>query len=211
MREEQAQLTRTRLARAAAALFVERGYPTTSVADVAREAGVSVQTVYNAFGTKPALLKAAYDLVLANDSEPIPMAERPAVVALYELSDPVAAVHAYARLAGEALERIGPLMLQVAAGAAAGNADLIAHQQITDAERLAGTGQLAKRIAELGALAPGVSADRARDTIWALISVQVWDLLTRVRGWSTADYQRWVGDTVAASIIAYRDDRSGPR
>jgi AcrR family transcriptional regulator len=45
---------------------------------VARRAGVSTQTVYNAVGGKPALLRAVYDVTLAGDDHPVPIAERPA-------------------------------------------------------------------------------------------------------------------------------------
>lgn len=170
--------------------------------DVAKKAGVSVQTVYNSFGTKPALLKAAYDLTLADDPEPVPMSERPSVVAVEELTDPAALLRGYVGLARQALDRLGPLMLQVAAGAAAGDADLLAHLQVTDQERLIGTGQVAQRLDDLGALAAGVTVERARDAIWALISVQFWQLLTGVLGWTGTDYQEWIGHSLCASLLS---------
>ena len=43
-------------------------------------------------------------------------------------------------------------MLQIAAGAAGGEADLVEHQRVTDAERLVGTGMVVRRVTELGAL-----------------------------------------------------------
>jgi len=205
LREEQARLTHARIATAAAALFVERGYAPTKIVDVARAAGVSAQTVYNTFGTKPALLKAAYDLTLAGDPDPVPMSERPAVVAVEQLTDPAAMVHGYVSLARQALDRLGPLMLQVVAGAAAGDADLQAHQQITDRERLTGTGQLAQRLDDLGGLAAEVTVERARDAIWAMFSVQVWQLLTGVLKWTGEDYEQWIGHTLCASLLTTPD------
>ena len=52
-------------------------------------------------------------------------------------------------------------MLQIAAGAAGGEPDLVEHQRVTDAERLVGTGMVVRRVAELGALQPGLSPDEA--------------------------------------------------
>lgn len=204
VREDRARLTRARLAGIATPMFVARGYAATTVTDIARAAGVSPQTVYNAFGSKPALLKAAYDLALAEDADPVPMAERPDVLAVEQQTDPEAVLRGYARLARRALDRIGPLMLQVAAGAAAGDADLVAHQQVTDAERLVGTGQLAERIDALGALAPGVTPERARDWVWSLISVQLWQLLTRTLGWSGEDYEDWIGHALCSALLKGR-------
>ena len=57
-RREQAEQTRGRILDAAAELFVAGGFAGTSVAAIAGRAGVSAETVYQAFGSKPALLDA---------------------------------------------------------------------------------------------------------------------------------------------------------
>src|SRR5690348_8096272 len=66
LRERRAQLTRDEILRAARRLFAERGYPRTSVRDVAEAAGVSAQTVYDSIGSKQALVARLQDLI---DSE----------------------------------------------------------------------------------------------------------------------------------------------
>ena len=200
-RAQQARATRRAILRAAAELFTEQGYASTSVAAVAAQAQVSAQTVYNVVGSKQALLKAAYDVTLAGDDEPVPLADRPEVRAMYALTDPAELLHAYARLGRQVAERVGPLMLQIAAGAAGGDPDLIEHERVTDAERVTGTGMVVQRVVELAGLAPGLSTDRARDRIWTLNSIQVWDLLTRSRGWSGEAYQAWIGDQMCAAIL----------
>ena len=201
LRTSQADQTRRRVAETAAELFVTEGYATTSVGAVARAAGVSAQTVYNTFGTKAALLKAAYDIALVGDDKPVPLAERPEVRALYADPDPARFLRGYARLGRTLLDRIGGLMLQVAAGAAAGEPDLVAQQETTDRERLIGTGFVARRLVELHALAPGLTVDAARDRIWTLNSVEVWHLVTGRRGWTGEQYADWVGDAMAAATL----------
>lgn len=201
LRAQQAEQTRLRVAEVAARLFIADGYATTSIAAVARAAGVSAQTVYNAFGTKGALLKAAYDVALVGDTAPVPLAERADVRALYADPDPRALVRGYARLGGTLLERIGGLMLQVVAGAAAGDPDLRAHQEVTDRERLTGTTMVANRLRDLDALAPGLAVAGAADRIWTLNSVQVWALLTAQRGWSAGAYAEWIGEAMGAAVL----------
>ena len=208
VRSRQADDTRQRVAEAAAELFVRDGYTVTTITGVAMHAGVSAQTVYNAFGNKAGLLKAAYDITLAGDAEAIPLAERADVRALYQSPDARQFLHGYARLGRELLDRVGPLMLQVTAGAAAGEADLMAHQDVTDGERLTGTTMVARRLAALDALAPGVTVESARDRIWALNSVQVWHLLTGSRGWSGEQYQDWVGEAMCAAALGSPTGRS---
>jgi AcrR family transcriptional regulator len=168
---------------------------------VARAAGVSTQTVYNAFATKPGLLKAAYDVLLAGDADDVPLAARPQVRALYDLPDAALFLRGYAALGRELLDRVGPLAWQIAAGAAGGDPDLVAVHATTSAERLAGTAMVARRVAELGALAPTLTVEDARDRIWTLNSVEVWHLLTTGRGWGGDAYQEWVGDLMCASVL----------
>ena len=55
-RQEQAEATRQAILDAARALFIERGYARTTVADIAAAARVAVPTVYVSVGTKPAIL-----------------------------------------------------------------------------------------------------------------------------------------------------------
>ena len=56
LRERKKARTRQLIAAAAARLFAERGYEQVAVSDVAREAEVSEQTVYNYFQTKDQLV-----------------------------------------------------------------------------------------------------------------------------------------------------------
>ena len=201
VRSEQADATRSRVVRVADARFRADGYAATSVAAVARDAGVSSQTVYNVFGTKSALLKAAYDVAIVGDDDPVPLAERPDVRALYAEPDPAVFLRGYAAFGRHVAERIGPLALQISAGASAGDADLVRLRDATNAERLVGTGMVAQRVADLGALAPGLSVEAARDRIWTLNSIEVWHLLTALRGWSGDEYAAWVGDAMVAAAL----------
>ena len=43
------------------------------IAAIAAHAGVSAESVYTGFGSKAALAKAVFDLVIAGDDEPVPV------------------------------------------------------------------------------------------------------------------------------------------
>jgi hypothetical protein len=88
----------------------------------------------------------------------------------------------------------------VVAGAAAGDLDLVVLQS-TGEERLVGTLFVARRVLELGALAPGLTVERARDRVWTLNSVGVWHLLTAGRGWSGEEYETWIGEQMCAALL----------
>src|SRR4029453_18878612 len=77
-RRARSRQTRRRIIDAATRLFLVRGYVTSTIEDVAEEAGVAVQTVYYVFGNKPQLLGAVLDPAIAGAVERVPTVGRPA-------------------------------------------------------------------------------------------------------------------------------------
>jgi AcrR family transcriptional regulator len=80
----QAAQTREAVLQAGTALFSTRGWAGTTLAAIAEQAGVSVETVYQGFGSKKGLLRAAMEVAVVGDSEPVPFADRPEALALAE-------------------------------------------------------------------------------------------------------------------------------
>ncbi len=68
--------TRAAVLAAARQLFLDVGYAATTMGAVANAAGVSVETVYKAFGNKPGLVKALFDVAVVGDDEPMPLVQR---------------------------------------------------------------------------------------------------------------------------------------
>ena len=69
--------TKARIVEAATRLFIEHGYLDTTVAAIANEAGVALQTLYLSFGSKVAILRATHDVAVVGDDAPIPVLDRP--------------------------------------------------------------------------------------------------------------------------------------
>src|SRR5207248_8516494 len=82
LRARQAEQTRRQILSTAVTQFASNGWARTTVASVAEDAGVALDTVYTAFGSKKALLRAAMDVAIVGDAEPIPLVERPEFAAL---------------------------------------------------------------------------------------------------------------------------------
>ena len=151
------------------------------------------------FRTKPDLLKAVYDVAVVGDHEAVPVADRPEYARMRADPDPVAAAQAFGGLSAELLERIGPV-LQVLTDAAH-DPELRELVAVTRAERLAGTRDLLVR---LSGVTGGPALDRAVDVVWTLVSPEVSLLLTGARGWSHAEYGRWLGEAVAEQVHRLR-------
>jgi AcrR family transcriptional regulator len=202
VRAQQSAHTRAVVLAAARGLFLEEGgYSRTSLSAIATAAGVSVQTIYNVFGSKAALLKAVYDTTLAGDDEPVPMGQRPAYLAMEREQDAAALLRHYARIAADLSKRVGPLFRRVREGAAAGDPDLNALLDTTAHERLIGAAQIIASVTAIGPLRPGLTTARARDIVWTHTSFELWDLLVRQRGWSSRAYADYLGDSMSRALL----------
>src|SRR5262245_53944821 len=86
--DEERRATRRRVLDAATRLFVAKGYTATTVADIARGAGVAVQSVYKAGQSKAELLHAVVDLAVAGDDDDIKITDRATFAAISDEPDP---------------------------------------------------------------------------------------------------------------------------
>src|SRR5689334_10582987 len=104
-RQAQARATRLRVIEAAKRLFIEHGYPATTIEAIAEAADVSLPTLYRLFGSKRALFAAILDTSFGGDDQPIAFGDRPDVRAARGETDPAKMVNAFARIARELMTR----------------------------------------------------------------------------------------------------------
>ncbi|HST82290.1 MAG TPA: TetR/AcrR family transcriptional regulator [Kineosporiaceae bacterium] len=201
LRTEQTALTRRRILQAAGNQFAQSGYLGTTLVAIAGAAGVSVQTVYNVVGGKPAVLKAVYDVTLAGDDEPVPMAERPIVRAMMAATDARSCLACYAEMARTLGERTLPLVNMLLAQAATGDSDLRAFADTIESERATGTSNTARHVADQFGLRPGLEPAGAADVLWALTAPDLADRLVNRRNWGWERFQHWLGATMADALI----------
>src|SRR5215472_4308851 len=168
-RQAQAAQTREDILRAASEAFLRRGYAGTTLAAVASDAGVVVETIYRAFGGKAGLFKAVVEAAVAGGiaRARVPVERRPAVRAVIDEADPRRQLEGYAATELGMHARRGPLM-RVLAAAAATDPELAEVLGEMEDFRLAGLGRFTQLLADRGALRPGLLAERARDILWTL-------------------------------------------
>lgn len=199
-RREQARRSRLAVLEAARRSFLEHGYAGTTVAGVAAAAGVSVETVYKAFGNKPALLKSVFDVSVAGDDEPVSLVQRDRVRSINEEPDARRKLELYGEHLLETAPRSVPVQLVVRAAAAADPAAADVWENLL-AERLTGMTMFATHLHEGGHLRADVSLEEARDVLWTFISTEVYELLVIRRGWTPERYVRWVVRSLSAALL----------
>ena len=189
-RRQQAEETRALIVRTARDLFVEQGYGHTTVADVARGAGVSVETIYAAFGSKATLLHRAWDITVGGDEQDIVFHERPDVLAIRSEPDLAKRLMLHAAFSTKTAQRIAPfqLMVQAAAGSDETAAAMLVEM---DRQRLVGIGVMAAEAAATGQLA--VSEVECRDIVWSMTDGMLWHRLVSERGWTNERFADWLG------------------
>ena len=209
LRSEQAIATRGRIAQAAAQLFADHGYSHTSIDQIAQQAGVARPTVYTAFAGKPALLKAAVDVLLAGDDAPVPVADRPWAQEVLCQRDARVLLELQARNDRMINERVAALHEAVRNASATDNdiADLYATLQ---QQRLTGARITIDALASLGPLRDGLDVDAATDILWTLKDPALWTALVTNRGWPAERYQEWLADTMQDSLLPAPANRRRP-
>lgn len=181
-------------------MFLDRGYAATTVAAIAAEAAVSVETVYKAFGNKPGLVKAVFDVSVVGDDEPVPMLERDVVRRIQAEPDPRRKLAMYGEHLSESAPRSVPVQLLVRAAAASDPGAATVWDQML-AERLTGMAAFARALHEQGHLRADVSVDDARDILWTYNAAELYELLVMLRGWSPHRYGVWVADALIAALL----------
>lgn len=195
--------TRRRLLQAASEEFAEQGYHAATVSRIARRAGVTVQTLYLAWGSKRALLRALMDAALSGDPEKPYSDERSHMIsdALDPVTaDPRAVVAHAAALYRQAAERAA-LCWRLYRDAAAADPEIAADWQGLQRLRHETFGQIVERI-PADALRAGVTTAVAADTAWAVASPETYELLVTTLGYSLDQLEGWVEDTLTAALLA---------
>jgi AcrR family transcriptional regulator len=197
LRAQAAHDTRRRILEVATGLVVDGGYAAMTVAGLARAAQVAPQTVYNAIGGKAEVVKAAYDLLLAGDEEPVPMVERPRFRAVLQTSDPQSYGRAYAAWTREIYDRVGDFLAALLAHGAAGDPVLEEFVETIDRERRIGNDRSipAPLRRDLGRRLP-----RVVDVVWLLTAPEVHDRLVRRAGWSSTAYEAWLAGELERAV-----------
>jgi AcrR family transcriptional regulator len=195
-RREQAAETRRQILEAAQRLFERRGYASTTMAAIAKEAGVATKTVYIAFETKSGVLRALWHLLLRGDQDDVPVADRGWYRELLAEPDPQRRLMRVASYSRAVKERSAALMEVIRKGADA-DPDVA---ELWDRIQSDFHG-IQRGIVETLPLRRGLTVDAAADILWALNNPDVWQLLVGRRGWTAEQWERWFAESSRAQLL----------
>jgi AcrR family transcriptional regulator len=168
---------------------------------IADAAGVHVQTIYLAYGTKAAVLAAAATRLVAGDEDPAshPSTRRWARQ-IQATPDPARKLRLYVRHVRDVAPRITRLvdMLRAASPSDPEAAEFLSHMQ---EGRRAGPFALLAPLAEAGQLRPDLTLNAAADATYALASADTFRALVEDRGWSWNRAETWMIDQLRHALL----------
>ncbi len=202
-RRQQARRTWGTVLDTAQRLLLTNGFSATTIASIAEEADVSVETIYKAFGGKRGLVRAIWDQGL-DGAGPTPAWRRSDEMQMLE-ADPRQVIESWGTLAAEVAPRAIPILLLIHA-AAATDPEMAALQQEVDDARLARMENNARHLYDRGAFRHDITLEHARDVMWSYSSPELYELLVLRRRWPLERYSRFIADGMIGSLLPGPDE-----
>ena len=199
--------TRRLLVVAAAELFAERGYAGSTVSAIAERAGVSLQTLYSAWGSKRALLRAYMEYALSGS--PTALTDQTWVAQIRDEvlsqlpghADPHTQLRVAATVFRNVAERAA-LGWKLYRDAAAVDADVAADQaEISAGRRHTMAAVLTSAGVNTVDLHPHLDFETALDTVMVLLSPESYDVLVRQNGYTLDRYEQWMANTLITALL----------
>jgi AcrR family transcriptional regulator len=194
-----AEETQRVIVAAASRLFLEHGYHATSIGRIASEAGVAVQTIYNAVGSKRDLLSRMLDSAAAGERAPTPVPEFMRAQAELE-PDPRRIIAQLIEFWRGALPRTAPVF-RIIREAAAADPEIALLERARAAQRLHNYRQAAQLLVERNALRPEMTIDGAAATIFAIGHPETYRALVLDGGWEDDAWAAWLQATLEAALL----------
>jgi AcrR family transcriptional regulator len=195
-RQQQAGATRRRILAAAERLFAAQGYAAVTMEAIAREAKISLATVYIHFAGRVAVVSALAEEVAATPELSVEQVEQ-----VDEDAEPVEQVRVGAHIVRLVNERSWLL------------ADILRSQRGSDPElerlwtrwlqgHLDAMRRAVEALAIRGGLRPELSVEAATDMLYALTGTDVYRALVLERGWTPERYERWLFEAACRELLA---------
>jgi AcrR family transcriptional regulator len=194
-----AEATRRAIVSAASELFFERGYHDTGVDEIAARAGVAVQTIYNAVGSKRDVLVRVLDYAASGERAPLPVGDV-ARARVAGIDDPRKVIAAVVSLSCANFERTIPVF-RVIREAAAVDPKLADVERERHRRRLANFRHPVERLAELGSLREGVTVERGSALVFAVVHPDQYRFFVEDVGWSRRRFRAFAAGALESALL----------
>lgn len=207
VREQRARANREAILQAARRGFLADGYPRTSIASIAAEAGVSEDLIYVLFKSKRRLLVEVLNFAVTGDVDSPRVLEQEGPRAVRNETDQRRQISMFAHDIAHRVDRARP-MDDVMRSAAVVDDAVAEKYRSMQATRMDNITQFIRWVAANGPLRDGVAEPEAAATAWALAGSDMHRMLVDGLGWDVQRYADWLQRTLEAALLPPTDTRS---
>ena len=184
---------------AAISCFTTSGYDGTTMAAIAEEAEVAVQTLYFTFGTKSRLLQETFDRAVLGDGAPIAPSDTGWHRAMEAEPNLEAALGHLVAGVTEILERVAPL--RPVFEAAAGEEGVAEVWERGERLRLEGYRAIIDILQQKRGFREGYDSDFATDVLFILLGPDAFRAFVHERQWSVEKWRAWLTQTLRRELF----------
>lgn len=193
-REHQASATKQAIADAAERLMVVNGYDKMTIESVAREAGVSSQTVYAVFGSKSGILRELFDRVITKTRY------QEIYQQAMEATDPRESLAYVATIMRQIFVSLHSVY-EIIRGSTAVSPELSQVVREQEERRKDYQTEYISHLFNAGHIREDLDLDSARDVFWCLSSRDGYRLLVDGCQWSPERYEAWIVEVMADALL----------
>ena len=209
VRDERARANRVAILQAAYRRFVADGYPRTSVASIAADAGVSEDLVYVLFTTKRGLLVEVLNFSVTGELDSPRVLEQHGPQVVRQETDQHRQIEMFAADVSRRIASARPID-DVMRSAALVDESVAEKHRETHETRLANLTQFVVWVTANGPLREGLSVEEAAATVWTLAGPDVHRLLVDELGWDHERYAGWLRRTLEDTLLPHSGPPTAP-
>lgn len=186
--------TKMRVLAAAKRLFKSKGFEDVTIELIAEAAHVSVSTIFSLFKSKRGVLRVLMDEALPPDQ----------FASLVNQAMQQKSAHEHLKISARIARQIYDAeksLMDIFRGASVLAPELKQLEKQRELRRYKRQQETIKIIAESKSLAKGLTVSQARDILWALTGRDMYRMFVIDRGWSSDDYERWLGELLVSTLI----------
>jgi AcrR family transcriptional regulator len=180
-------------------LFLAAGYGRTTIAAIARAAGVSKESVYKGYGGKPGLVRAIFEQSLLGAGGP--PAEERSDRAQATATDARELMDQFGRFTAEVSPLGAPVFLLIRDAAASGDPDMAVLLRDVEDARYRRMLHNARQVLGRGFLKAGLTEQEVADVMFTCTSAELYESLVLKRGWDAERYGSFIARTLAANLL----------
>jgi AcrR family transcriptional regulator len=180
-------------------LFLAAGYGRTTIAAIARAAGVSKESVYKGYGGKPGLVRAIFEQSLLGAGGP--PAEERSDRAQATATDARELMDQFGRFTAEVSPLGAPVFLLIRDAAASGDPEMAVLLRDVEDARYRRMLHNARQVLGRGFLKAGLTEQEVADVMFTCTSAELYESLVLKRGWDAERYGSFIARTLAANLL----------